>query len=188
MKSEISIQFIIYFTFKQIKHTQKRRYCTSSQDYKSFITSFSSILSFVGQQFTFAIVKKVFLNAKSEKYESNWLEYFFLRVVSSIIFHIPCFQFYTANVDPTSGDSFTLTNPDWFSANGGGKAGQVLELGYQMSYDGDTEPNIVSLTFNGQDLCTESGVTNSGSATTTEGQTSSSETTTLPPTSTGTPS
>ena len=57
-----------------------------------------------------------------------------------------------------------------------------------MSYDGDTEPNIVSLTFNGQDLCTESGVTNTGSATTTEGQTSSSETTTLPPTSTGTSS
>ena len=86
-------------------------------------------------------------------------------------------------MDPTSGTSFTLTNPDWFSANGGGQAGQVLELGYEMSYDGDTEPSVVSLSFNGQDLCTVSGVT---SATTTESQTSTSETTTLSPPSSGT--
>ena len=76
-----------------------------------------------------------------------------------------------------------MTNPDWFSANGGGQAGQVLELGYEMRYDGDIEPDIVSLSFNGQDLCTDSGVT---SATTTESQTSSSETTTLSPPSSGT--
>ena len=43
---------------------------------------------------------------------------------------------------------------DWFS---GLNAGDVLTLDYQMTYDGDVQPSITSLTLNGQDVCSGSG-------------------------------
>ena len=43
---------------------------------------------------------------------------------------------------------------DWFS---GLQAGQTLELGFAMTFAGDAQPNIVSLSLNGQDACSGSG-------------------------------
>merc|ERR1711963_1323352 len=64
-------------------------------------------------------------------------------------------RFYTANYSPTTGTSFTLTQMSWFA---GLVAGQVLELGYEMSYQGPTAPSITSVTLNGQDACSGSPV------------------------------
>ena len=67
-------------------------------------------------------------------------------------------QFYTANVAaPLTGTTFTLTNMDWFN---GMNAGDVLTLDYQMTFDGDVQPSITSLTLNGQDVCSGSGSEN----------------------------
>ena len=43
---------------------------------------------------------------------------------------------------------------DWFS---GMSAGDVLTLDYQMTFDGEVQPSITSLTLNGQDVCSGSG-------------------------------
>ena len=61
------------------------------------------------------------------------------------------FQFYTATVTPTTGTSFSLSSPDWFS---GLKAGEVLSLDYQMTFDGEVQPKITSILLNGNDACT----------------------------------
>ena len=74
-------------------------------------------------------------------------------------------------VTPTTGNSFDITSPDWFKHQGL-KNGDTLELGYQMTYDGDQEPRVVSVEFNGNNLCSDSG--SSGTTTTTiTGSTSS---------------
>ena len=36
-------------------------------------------------------------------------------------------------------------------------AGDVLTLDYQMTFDGEVQPSITSLTLNGQDACSGSG-------------------------------
>ena len=59
-------------------------------------------------------------------------------------------QFWEADITPTTGTSFTLTNKSWF---GGKKAGETLELGFQMTFAGSVNPNIISATFNGGKLC-----------------------------------
>ena len=43
---------------------------------------------------------------------------------------------------------------DWFS---GLQAGQTLELEFAMTFDGDAQPNIASLSLNDQDACSGSG-------------------------------
>ena len=43
---------------------------------------------------------------------------------------------------------------DWFN---GMNAGDVLTLDYQMTFDGEVQPSITSLTLNGQDVCSGSG-------------------------------
>ena len=81
-------------------------------------------------------------------------------------------NFYTAIASPSSGSVFTLTNYDWFS---GLSAGQTLELDYQLTFSGESQPDIVKLTLNGQDVCSGGGLTtsNPGSSTVTEATTSS---------------
>ena len=46
---------------------------------------------------------------------------------------------------------------DWFN---GMNAGDVLTLDYQMTFEGDVQPSITSLTLNGQDVCSGSGSEN----------------------------
>ena len=43
---------------------------------------------------------------------------------------------------------------DWFN---GLNAGDVLTLDYQMTFEGEVQPSITSLTLNGQDACSGSG-------------------------------
>ena len=70
-------------------------------------------------------------------------------------------------MSPSSGKSFEILNPDWFVHNGL-KAGDVLELRYQMTYSGDKMPSVTSLKFDGNDLCSSS---TSGTETTTASST-----------------
>ena len=57
---------------------------------------------------------------------------------------------------------------NWFS---GLQAGQTLELDFQMTFAGDDQPNIVSLSLNGQDACSGSGTTEpSSTSSTTSGE------------------
>ena len=53
-----------------------------------------------------------------------------------------------------TGNQFTLTNMDWFS---GLQAGDTLELDYQMTFAGEVQPSITSMSLNGQDACSGSG-------------------------------
>ena len=76
-------------------------------------------------------------------------------------------QFYTADVTPTIGNSFTISSPSWFQ---GLQAEDTLELGYQMTYDGGDEPIVDDIIFNGQSLCDSSA----SSTTTTASSTPSS--------------
>ena len=86
-----------------------------------------------------------------------------------------------------TGTAFTLTNMDWFS---GLNAGDVLTLDYQMTFDGEVQPSITSLTLNDQDVCSGSGsgnpsTTTTGSpVTTTEAPTNPTSTSTSSPVST----
>ena len=95
------------------------------------------------------------------------------------------FQFYTANVSPTTGTEFTVTNMDWFS---GLQAGQTLELNYEMTFEGDVQPLITAISLNGEDSCSGSATTTTGPQTTTsEPQTTTSgpqTTTSVPQTTT----
>ena len=43
---------------------------------------------------------------------------------------------------------------DWFS---GLQAGQTLQLDFAMTFEGDVQPNIISLSLNDQDACSGSG-------------------------------
>ena len=95
------------------------------------------------------------------------------------------FQFYTATVTPTTGTSFSLSSPDWFS---GLKAGEVLSLDYQMTFDGEVQPKITSILLNGNDACSnENPTTVSESPTSTTAPTTST-TTNGPPITTTTAS
>ena len=53
-----------------------------------------------------------------------------------------------------TGHQFTLTNMDWFS---GLQAGDTLELDYQMTFAGEVQPSITSMSLNGQDACSGTG-------------------------------
>ena len=57
---------------------------------------------------------------------------------------------------PTTGTSFSLSSPDWFS---GLKAGEVLSLDYQMTFDGEVQPKITSILLNGNDACSNENPT-----------------------------
>ena len=76
---------------------------------------------------------------------------------------------------------------NWFS---GLNAGDVLSLDYQMTFDGEVQPSITSLTLNDQDVCSGSGsgnpsTTTTGSpVTTTEAPTNPTSTSTSSPVST----
>ena len=52
---------------------------------------------------------------------------------------------------------------DWFS---GLQTGQTLELEFAMTFEGDVQPNIVSLSLNDQDVCSGSGTAEPTSTTT----------------------
>jgi hypothetical protein len=60
------------------------------------------------------------------------------------------FKFWEGDVSPTTGSSFTLTNKNWFN---GKKAGENVELGFQMSFSGGVEPTISGVTLNGLNAC-----------------------------------
>ena len=53
-----------------------------------------------------------------------------------------------------TGNQFTLTNMDWFS---GLQAGDTLELDYQMTFAGEVQPSITSMSLNGHDACSGTG-------------------------------
>ena len=75
---------------------------------------------------------------------------------------------------PTTGTSFSLSSPDWFS---GLKAGEVLSLDYQMTFDGEVQPKITSILLNGNDACSnENPTTVSESPTSTTAPTTSTTT------------
>merc|ERR1711892_765823 len=59
-------------------------------------------------------------------------------------------QFWEADATPTTGNSFTITNKNWF---GGKNSGETLELGFQITFAGSTNPGITSITLNGVQLC-----------------------------------
>ena len=49
-------------------------------------------------------------------------------------------QLWDADVQPSSGQVFTVTNKHWFQ---GKKQGEVMELGFQMEFGAGEVPNIV---------------------------------------------
>jgi len=63
-------------------------------------------------------------------------------------------KFWNGNVFPTMGNSFTVTNPRWFS---GKNAGDYLDLGFQMSFAGNRNPAINNIKVNGENLCLGGG-------------------------------
>ena len=63
-------------------------------------------------------------------------------------------QFWDAAVTPASGAEFAVSNHLWF---GGKKAGEFLELGFQLSYVGAVEPKIISASLSGIYVCTGEG-------------------------------
>ena len=54
----------------------------------------------------------------------------------------------------TTGSSFIVKNKSWFT---GKKAGEYLELGFQMSCPGDVNPTISEIKLNGQESCEAGG-------------------------------
>ena len=65
-------------------------------------------------------------------------------------------------MSPKKGKNFEIINENWFS---GLKAGETLELAFQMSYEGNQEPKVVGAALDGVEFC--SGVTGGTQATTT---------------------
>ena len=90
-------------------------------------------------------------------------------------------------MSPTSGNLFTINSPSWFHHQGIA-AGSTLKLEYMMTFAGQ-EPNVISIVFNGEELCTGDSSTTSltsGPTTTTTAspstQSTDSTTTTSPST------
>ena len=69
---------------------------------------------------------------------------------------------FQADVSPTSGNVFTINSPSWFHHQGLA-AGSKLNLEYMMTFDGQ-EPNVISINFNGKELCTGDSSTASPTA------------------------
>ena len=65
-------------------------------------------------------------------------------------------------MSPKKGKNFEINNKNWFS---GLKAGETLELAFQMTYEGNQEPSVVGAALDGVDFC--GGVTGGTQATTT---------------------
>ena len=65
-------------------------------------------------------------------------------------------------MSPKKGKQFEITNKNWFS---GLKAGETLELEFQMTYEGNQEPTVVGAALDGVDFC--SGETEGTQASTT---------------------
>ena len=53
-------------------------------------------------------------------------------------------------MSPKKGKNFQITNKNWFS---GLKAGETLELAFQMTYEGNKEPTVVGAVLDGVDFC-----------------------------------
>ena len=53
-------------------------------------------------------------------------------------------------VSPDFGYSFTLSNDISF---GGKHAGEYLEIRFEMSFSGETNPRITHITLNGENVC-----------------------------------
>ena len=53
-------------------------------------------------------------------------------------------------MSPKTGKQFEITNKNWFS---GLKAGETLELAFQMTYEGNKEPTVVGAVLDGVDFC-----------------------------------
>ena len=84
---------------------------------------------------------------------------------------------FQADVSPTSGNVFTINSPSWFHHQGIA-AGSTLKLEYMMTF-ADQEPNVISVIFNGEELCTgDSSTTSPTSGPTTTTSLSSQLTTT----------
>ena len=81
-------------------------------------------------------------------------------------------------MSPTSGNVFTINSPSWFHHQGLA-AGSKLKLEYMMSFNGQV-PNVNSIIFNGEELCTGNSSTSSPTVapTTTSPSTQSTESTT----------
>ena len=81
-------------------------------------------------------------------------------------------------MSPTSGNVFTINSPSWFHHQGIA-AGSTLKLEYMMTF-ADQEPNVISVIFNGEELCTGDSSTTSPTSgpTTTSLSTQSTESTT----------
>ena len=80
-------------------------------------------------------------NIQVWKSSKNWCNFFNLN---------PEVQFWDAIVSPSSGSKFSISNHPWFA---GKKAGEFLELGFQMSFVGDVLPQIITVNLNGDDVC-----------------------------------
>ena len=93
---------------------------------------------------------------------------------------------FQADVSPTSGNVFTINSPSWFHHQGLA-AGSKLKLEYMMTFDGQ-EPNVISINFNGEELCTGDSSTASPTApptTTTASVSTESTAATTTPSGTG---